>query len=72
MSKIVYYSRFFDDSFFFFLNLGWLVALSAFTLFLFCLRENGRMMLHISHQFDTIERLQDRIEYLEESLYEFY
>ena len=38
----------------------------------FCLRETGRMSLLISQYVDTIERLEDRVEYLEESLYEFY
>jgi hypothetical protein len=55
-----------------FVFLGWLVAISVYALFLFCLRENGRMSLHISQQLEAMERMQDRIEYLEESLYEFY
>jgi len=52
--------------------IGWLVAFSVYVLIHFCLRENRRMALLNSQYIDTIERLQDRIEYLEESLYEFY
>jgi hypothetical protein len=58
--------------FFFFFFLGWLVSFSLCVLLLYCLRENGRMSLSIYHHLDSIERMQDRIEYLEESLYEFY
>jgi hypothetical protein len=48
------------------------VSFFVFVFVLFCLRENGRMSLLISQYVDTIERLEDRVEYLEESLYKFY
>ena len=52
--------------------LGWLVSFSVCVLLLFCFGEHGRMSLSISQHLDSIEIMQDRIEYLEESLYEFY
>jgi hypothetical protein len=52
--------------------LGWLISVSVFALILFCLRENRRNSSQISQLLNSIERYQDRIEYLEESLYEFY
>jgi hypothetical protein len=69
---VVVFHCFEIEIFFFFTDGGWLVALSVFSIFLFCLRENGRMTMRISEQLDRIEAMQDRIEYLEESLYEFY
>ena len=39
---------------------------------LFIVEENQRLNLLIRQYLDRIESMQDRIDYLEESLYEFY
>jgi hypothetical protein len=39
---------------------------------LFCYFEFGQMSVRVRDSLDRIEIMEDRIEYLEESLYEFY